>query len=255
MADGTVHIGTSGWHYRHWIGPFYPDGTSPDDFFAWYAGNLRWVEINDTFCQLPQPAVLAEWCDRTPRGFVFACKASRYITHMKKLKDPTETTARFFAAIVALGDKLEPILFQLPPRWHIDADRLARFLDALPAGFRFAFEFRDESWFTPRVFELLARHDTALCAYDFDGLRSPMRVTASFVYVRLHGPDGPYRGDYDGRTLFGWTRRFLTWRKSALDVYRYFDNDEAGFAAQNAVRRARMAARRSTDAGSQRRDR
>jgi hypothetical protein len=115
MADGTVHIGTSGWHYRHWIGPFYPDGTSPDDFFAWYAGNLGSVEINDTFCQLPQPAVLAEWCDRTPRGFVFACKASRYITHMKKLKDPTETTARFFAAIVALGDKLEPILFQLPP--------------------------------------------------------------------------------------------------------------------------------------------
>jgi uncharacterized protein YecE (DUF72 family) len=250
VDKSKIYIGTSGWHYAHWVGPFYPEDAPPDAFLAYYARKLRSVEINHTFYQLPDPATLAKWRDSTPAGFLFACKASRYITHMKKLKDPAPATRRFFDAVTMLGNKLGPILFQLPPRWCVDADRLTRFLEALPERLRFAFEFRDESWFTPRICELLARHNAALCAYDLDRRRSPVKVTASFVYVRLHGPDGPYRGQYDGWTLCGWARRFLTWSKAGLDIYCYLDNDELGYAAQDAMRLAEMVADRSTDAGS-----
>jgi uncharacterized protein YecE (DUF72 family) len=244
MTAGKILIGTSGWHYPHWIGPFYPKGIHADAFLEWYARKLRSVEINNTFYHLPEPAILAQWRDATPARFVFACKASRYVTHMKKLKDPVSATSRFFDAVTNLGDKLGPILFQLPPRWHADPERLARFLDALPQDFRYAFEFRDESWFTPRVYDLLQRHDAALCAYDLDRYRSPNKPTASFAYVRLHGPDGPYRGQYDGRTLRGWARRFLAWRKAGLDVYCYFDNDEGGYAAQDALKLCDMVVER-----------
>ncbi len=239
-ARGTLHIGTSGWHYRHWIGPFYPPGTGAADFLPFYAGKFRSVEINNCFYRLPEPETLAEWREATPADFVFACKASRYITHMKKLKDPEAATRHFLAAVTTLGEKLGPILFQLPPHWHADAGRLGQFLAALPQGFRFAFEFRDESWFTAPVFRLLERHGAACCAYDLDGRRSPVRVTADFVYVRLHGPDGAYRGRYDGRTLSGWARRLRAWQRSGLDAYCYFDNDEAGYAAGDALRLSEM---------------
>jgi uncharacterized protein YecE (DUF72 family) len=250
VAGGKIHIGTSGWHYAHWVGPFYPEGTEPHAFLAYYARGLHSVEINSTFYRLPEPATLAEWRDITPDGFVFACKASRYITHMKKLKDPARTIRRFLAAVATLGGKLGPILFQLPPRWRVDVERLARFLAALPEQFRFAFEFRDESWFTPEVCDLLARHGAAFAAYDLDGRRSPVRVTAGFVYVRLHGPDGPYRGQYDGRTLAGWARHITAWREAGLDVFCYFDNDEAGYAPQDAMRLAGMVASGGADGGS-----
>jgi uncharacterized protein YecE (DUF72 family) len=116
-----------------------------------------------------------------------------------------------------------------------DAARLAGFLDALPSGWRYAFEFRDESWFSSDVFETLSRHNAAFCAYELSGRRSPIEPTANFIYVRLHGPGGPYQGNYDGRTLYGWVRRFLDWRKSGKDVYCFFDNDQDGYAALNAL--------------------
>jgi uncharacterized protein YecE (DUF72 family) len=169
MAGGEIHIGTSGWHYAHWVGPFYAEGMDPGAFLAFYTGKFRSVEINNTFYHLPQPETLAEWRDTTPADFLFASKASRFITHMKKLKDPEQTIRRFFQVITTLGDKLGPILFQLPPHWRVDSERLKQFLAALPQGFRFAFEFRDASWFTPLVCELLTERGAALCAYDFDG--------------------------------------------------------------------------------------
>jgi uncharacterized protein YecE (DUF72 family) len=248
MAAGEIYIGTSGWHYAHWSGPFYPESMKADAYLSFYASKFRSVEINNTFYHLPEPKTLAQWRDITPPGFLFACKASRYITHMKKLKDPGQTVCRFFDVIATLGPKLGPILFQLPPHWHLDSERLRLFLAALPGGLRFAFEFRDESWFAPQVFELLEQRGAAFCAYDFNGRQSPVRVTASFVYVRLHGPDGPYRGQYSGRTLAGWAKRFLAWQKSGLDIYCYFDNDEAAYAAQDAMRLAGMVAGRSAAA-------
>lgn len=240
--DGRIHIGTAGWHYRHWVGPFYPEGTKPGDFLAWYARSFTSVEIDNTFYHLPERAILAGWREATPPGFVFACKASRYITHMKKLGDPARSVARFFGAISALENKLGPVLFQLPSRWRVDVEKLARFIEALPPGYRYAFEFRDESWFVPEVRALLQDYGAALCISDFNGRCSPILVTAGFAYVRLHGPDAPYRGTYDKRALENWRRRCLEWSHNGLDVYCYFDNDEAGYAAQDAARLAAMVA-------------
>lgn len=240
--QARIRIGTSGWHYRHWAGRFYPHDLKSDAYLGFYARHFATVEINSTFYGLPTRETLAAWCDAAPDGFVFASKASRYITHMKKLKDPVDGITRFFAALDLLGDRMGPVLFQTPPNWRVNTGRLADFLAVLPAGRRVAFEFRDRSWFTPAVFEVLARHGAALCAYDLSGYRSPVRVTADFTYIRLHGPAEPYRGTYDGRTLAGWARRFRRWRARDIDVYCYFDNDERGHAVADASRLAAMVA-------------
>lgn len=238
--SGLVRIGTSGWHYPHWVGPFYPRGMPPGAFLAHYARQFDTVEVNNTFYGLPGPEAVAAWCRDTPPGFLFACKSSRYITHMKKLKDPEAATARFFEAVAALKPSLGPILFQLPPRWRCDPDRLAAFLDALPEGYRYAFEFRDQSWWCRPVYDLLERAGAALCIFDLAGQRSPVERTAGFVYIRLHGPAGAYQGSYDGRSLAGWARRIAAWRADGANVYCYFDNDEAGYAPQDAARLAEM---------------
>jgi len=132
------------------------------------------------------------------------------------------------------------VLVQLPPRWRVNPDRLQQFLKVVPKGFRLAFEFRDESWFTRAIYDLLNRHGAALCAYDLNRRQSPIEVTAAFVYVRLHGPKGAYRGQYDERTLKAWAKRFRNWSRAGLDAYCYFDNDEAGYAVEDALRLKRM---------------
>jgi uncharacterized protein YecE (DUF72 family) len=243
VATPSIHIGTSGWHYGHWVGPFYPPGMRSPDFLGYYSRRFRAVEINNTFYRMPDPQVMATWRDATPRDFVFACKANRYVTHMKKLRDPGRSLPGFFSAVDSLGTKLGPILFQLPPRWRVDGPRLRAFLEALPIGRRYAFEFRDRSWFVPEVYQALADHNAALCAYDLGGFRSPIESTADFAYVRLHGPNGNYRGRYDGRTLFGWVRRFLDWAGQGRRVYCFFDNDERGYAATDALHMLRLIAR------------
>lgn len=234
MQPGKLFIGTSGWHYRHWAGPFYPNGIATQKFLEFYAEHFPTVEINSTFYRLPTSETLTNWRDRTPPDFVFACKASRYVTHMKKLKDPRESINRFLEVVNVLGGKLGPILFQLPPRWHARPQRLAAFLEAFPEGYRYAFEFRDETWFTEETFGLLSRHNVAFCIYDLDRKRVPDRLTSDFVYARLHGPDRPYRGRYGKRGLRAWALKICRWRNTGRDVYCYFDNDENGYAAQDA---------------------
>jgi uncharacterized protein YecE (DUF72 family) len=155
---GAVHIGTSGWSYEHWKGRFYSRRLRSRDMLGHYVKSFRTAEINSSFYRLPAVATLESWYDTTPPGFVFAAKASRYITHMKKLNDPKASTAAFFARMRMLGDKLGPILFQLPPHWSFNESRLAAFLEALADEFRCAFEFRDHGWFNDRAFELLAEH-------------------------------------------------------------------------------------------------
>ena len=147
-------------------------------------------------------------------------------------------------AVRALDPKLGPILFQLPPRWRADAGRLKAFLTALPRDRRYAFEFRDESWFKSEIFDALSAQGAAFCIYDLAGRRAPIKVTADFCYVRLHGPGGAYQGSYSGQALAAWARRFRDWRREGLEVYCYFDNDEKGFAVRDALRLKAMLAGR-----------
>jgi uncharacterized protein YecE (DUF72 family) len=180
---------------------------------------------------------VAEWRDTVPEGFRFAVKASRYITHMKKLKDPADSVARFFERAEGLGDRLGPVLFQLPPNWRANPERLDAFLAGLPSGPGYVFEFRDPSWFDDAVRDVLARHNAAFCIYDLAGEQSPLTVTADFVYVRLHGPaETAYQGSYSDEALAEWAQRFRAWRDAGRDVYCFFDNDEAGYAALDAQR-------------------
>jgi uncharacterized protein YecE (DUF72 family) len=243
MGHGRIRIGTSGWSYDHWLGTFYPQGTRPQDRLAVYAARFDSVEINRTFYKLPAPATMAAWRAQAPPDFVFAAKASRYLTHRKKLKDPEEPIGRLLGCVEALAAKLGPVLFQLPPRWRADPDRLERFLAQLPDKHRYALEFRDPSWHDDRILALLAKRGAAFCIVDLAGKRSPVEVTAGFVYIRLHGPGGPYQGSYDGRTLSGWARRILGWSEAGRDVYCYFDNDEKAYAPHDALRLKAMVER------------
>jgi uncharacterized protein YecE (DUF72 family) len=199
-----LHIGTSGWHYEHWQGPFYPQDLPKREWLGWYSQRLSSVEINNSFYQLPSAETLQEWRQTSPEGFQFSVKASRYNTHMKKLKEPGEALNNYLERVDLLGEKIGPILFQLPPNWHINLQRLKDFLKTLPVrGYRFVLEFRDPSWFEPQVYDLLALHDVAFCIYDFSGRLSPRKVTADCVYIRLHGPEQAYEGNYDVQTLAG----------------------------------------------------
>ena len=232
----TMHIGTSGWSYPHWRGPFYPDDLSSSEWLDYYARRFATVEINNSFYKLPKASTLEAWAATVPPDFVFAVKASRYITHMKKLKDADETVPRFLELVRPLARQLGPVLFQLPPNWRCNADRLERFLDGLPRQYRYVLEFRDPSWFDPRVYELLSARGVAFCIYELDQNTTPLELTADFAYVRLHGPGGAYQGSYDDDTLRGWADTFEAWNRQGRDVYCYFDNDEAGYAAANAAR-------------------
>ncbi len=230
-----ILVGTSGWHYDHWRGPFYPPDLPAKRFLSHYQQYFQAVEINSSFYHLPTVQTLTAWRQSAPPGFIFAVKASRVITHLKKLKDVDQTLATFLARVSLLGATLGPILFQLPPRWRRQPARLEAFLASLPPSYRSALEFRDPSWLVPETYELLRQYGAALCIYEFAGYQSPLEVTTDFVYVRLHGPGGAYQGNYSLSTLQTWTGRLKAWEARGLDVYCFFDNDAAGFAALNAL--------------------
>lgn len=203
---------------------------------AYYCERFDTVELNNTFYRLPTQSALENWRDSTPEGFCFAAKGSRFLTHMKKLKDPEQGLARFFEAVDVLERKLGPILFQLPPNWELDLERFAHFLKALPKHHRYAFEFRNATWSVQEVYELLEQHRAGYCIFNLAGFQSPIKVTADLVYVRLHGPGGKYQGSYSDEALSKWSDRVRKWRREKRTVYVYFDNDQAGYAAQNALR-------------------
>jgi uncharacterized protein YecE (DUF72 family) len=230
-----LRIGTSGWHYKHWLGPFYPPDLPAKDMLSWYLQRFNTVEINNSFYHVPTQQTFTTWRRATPATFCFAVKGSRYISHRKKLTDPGPSLSRFMPPVETLGSKLGPILFQLPPRWSRNVDRLTAFLEALPESHRYTFEFRDPSWHDPAVYRALRRHNAAFCIYELDGFESPQVLTADFAYVRLHGPGRKYQGDYSSETLRAWARRIADWRGTLDAVYVYFDNDQAAYAAKNAA--------------------
>jgi uncharacterized protein YecE (DUF72 family) len=231
-----VWIGTSGWHYKHWVGRFYPPRTPASKMLPYYVDRFNTVELNNSFYHLPKEPALHYWKDSTPEGFCFAVKGSRFLTHMKKLKDPEVGLARFMSAVAVLGDRLGPILFQLPPNWELNLERLKLFLQALPRYHRYAFEFRDPSWEVKSVYELLERHNAAFCVFDLAGYQSPLKITADFAYIRLHGPGGKYQGSYSDHALGGWARQLSEWQRRLRSIYCYFDNDDSAYAAFNALR-------------------
>jgi len=231
-----IRIGTSGYHYQHWKGPFYPKTTSSNEMLTFYAKHFDTVELNNSFYRIPTEAAFDEWRTSTPSNFVFAVKASRFLTHNKKLKDPQSALEKFFPRVRRLSTKLGPVLFQLPPRWRVNYKRLEGLLQVLPTSCRYVFELRDTTWINPDIQELLARFHAAFRIYELAGFRSPLTVTTDFAYVRLHGPGpGKYQESYNDARLRGWTRQIENWAKKLAAIYIYFDNDQSGFAAQNAL--------------------
>lgn len=234
MRKGKIHIGTSGWHYKHWKGTFYASDTKEKDQFSEYIKSFLTVELNNSFYMLPPPKTFENWRKASPANFVFSVKASRFFTHMKKLVVDKESIKRFFHSVDRLEEKLGPILFQLPPKWQVNPGRLAEFIAALPKGYRYTFEFREHSWYNEEVYNILRANNCAFCIYELEYHLSPVMVTADFVYTRLHGPGKKYQGSYSDKTLKEWAARCKAWREKGLDVFIYFDNDQNGYAAFNA---------------------
>lgn len=235
-ASANIHIGTSGWQYRHWKGSFYPKEVHREAYLDYYAQHLHSVEVNNSFYHLPDRETFAEWRNAVPPGFVFTVKASRFITHRKKLKDPEGSLLLFLETVSSLNNKLGPILFQLPSRWHFNRERFYDFLESLPSGYRFAFEFRDPSWHNPQAYDALTEIGAAFCIFDAEGTVSPKMITTDFIYIRLHGPGGACKGRYTAAVLSGWAGAISSWVDEGREVFCYFDNDDKGYAVEDALK-------------------
>jgi uncharacterized protein YecE (DUF72 family) len=231
---GKLLVGTSGWSYNDWRGRFYPPGTRVEDYLSVYSRTFATVEINNSFYRLPPPEIFQKWARHTPPDFVFAVKASRYITHVKKLSNVEAPLNRFLDSAVALEDKLGPILFQFPANWKANPERLAAFLEILPSGIRFAFEFRHRSWFQPRIFEMLSAHGASFCHIYSDRWPSSTAVTAGFVFIRLHGHYPTYASSYSQSELAQLAKTISKHLDAGLDTYVYFNNDINAYAVRNA---------------------
>jgi uncharacterized protein YecE (DUF72 family) len=220
-----VWIGTSGWSYKHWEKTFYPEKMPPAENLGFFARHFRTVEINYSYYQLPPRSTFALWRDKSPRGFLFAVKASRYLTHMRKLKDPQEPLQRLLENASGLAEKLGPVLFQFPRRWAINLERLRAFFEALRAHppHRYAFEFRHQSWLTGDVYDCLRENNAALCLPIGWEIPLDVQVTANWTYVRFHG--GSRSHFFEDDELEPWAKRLRAWRDEGIDSYSYFNND------------------------------
>lgn len=228
-------IGTSGWSYKHWAGRFYPVGIPQARWLEHYCHHFATVEINNSFYRLPSEKTFRKWRDNVPEDFVFAVKSSRYITHIKKLKDPVESTKLFLTRAKFLGDKLGPILFQLPPQLKVRLDRLEQILQSLPKDLRYCFEFRHTSWFCKEVYDLLRHHNSALCIANSPAFPMVIQRTADFSYFRFHGSTILYGSRYSPEELKSWAKQIQRFLDEGADVYVYFDNDAEGYAIMNAL--------------------
>ena len=235
MVKHNIYIGTSGWSYKHWHGTFYPEEIKVKDHFYYYAEHFNTVEINNTFYGIPSDETFLNWKKKVPDDFVYVIKAYRNITHLKKLRDPSASLPPFFERIALLGEKLGPILFQLPPYMKLNIGIFEAFLAALPKEHRYVFEFRNPDWYNEEVYLLLKKYNCAFCIYELAGHLSPLKVTADLVYLRLHGPGNKYQGSYTDETLQKWAQQCYEWAQTK-EVFVYFDNDEKGYAAFNALR-------------------
>ena len=231
-----VYVGTSGFYYPHWIGAFYPEGLAKTHWLEYFVQHFKTVEMNSTFYHLPKAKTIEHWVQRSPDNFLFSFKAWRVITHYKKLKDIKDDLYLFLQLIKPIRQKTAAILFQLPPSLHKDTTLLESFLQLLPPGYRFAIEFRHDSWYDDEIIEMLRRYRVALCLHDF-GQKKPLLVaTGDFVYIRLHGPSGHYQGSYNDESLQEWAESIKGFTKNGKETYVYFNNDMHGYAVRDAKR-------------------
>jgi uncharacterized protein YecE (DUF72 family) len=242
-----IWIGTSGWTYDGWRGPFYPGEVSKKDWLSWYAAQFPTTEVNGSFYRTPSLKAVRAWRKSTPKGFSFAWKASKFITHWKRLNpDTCGNSIKLMATrLRALGPKAGPVLFQLPARFEADGERLADFLKMLPKRYRYAFEFRHRSWYADEILCVLRDHDVSLCLSDHHQAPAPWQATARHVYVRGHGPGGRYKGSYPDRTFRRWSRLIRRWRTEQRLIYVYFDNDQKSAAPADAHRLGALLSRSS----------
>jgi uncharacterized protein YecE (DUF72 family) len=229
-----LRIGTSGWHYEGWWGPFFPSELKKKDALVHYASRFEAVELNAPFYRTPTPKAVEHWREATPRDFRFAWKASKFITHWKRLLVDDHSLRLLEDRMSVLGAKLGPVLFQLPPRMTMDRPRLAAFLDRLDPGRRYSFEFRHPSWYDDSILELLRRHDVSLCLSDHADAPAPREVTAGWIYIRNHGPTGRYHGSYSDEALGEWARLMRQWRDEGREAWCFFDNDVKSAAPKDA---------------------
>lgn len=233
---GRIKVGTSGWSYDHWVGPFYPSGLGSAHRLEYYAGRLATVEIDATFYRLPSEKVVRAWAAAVPDGFTFAVKGTRFITQFRRLRDTAEPVDAFMERLSLLGDKLEVVLWQLPPSLKRDDDLLDGFLEGLEdSRVRHAVEFRHESWLCPETFEVLRRHGAAQVHVSSDTMPRELTPTADFVYVRFHGT-ATYHGEYVEVALVQWAEFLHEQAAEGRDGYAYFNNDAGAHAPADAAR-------------------
>jgi uncharacterized protein YecE (DUF72 family) len=234
MAD--MRIGCSGFLYDQWKGTFYPEDLSKNLWLNFYSKHFSTVELNVTFYRLPERETFSKWYLSTPEDFVFSLKASRFITHVKKLKDCEEPVEAFFSRASVLKEKLGVILWQLPPAFNLDMERFKYFLETLrPYGMRNTFEFRNKTWITKKVFTLLEKENSALCLADYPDFLDELPATADFIYIRRHGAGGNYASSYSTESLKEDAKFIKAQLKKKRDVFIYFNNDAFGYAPKNAL--------------------
>jgi uncharacterized protein YecE (DUF72 family) len=232
MAAFPIHVGTSGWNYHHWRGCFYPEDLPPRQWFSHYAQTFGTVEINNTFYQQPDSGTFDAWREQAPAGFLYAVKAHRYLTHMRKLNAPQEPLERVVEGARRLKEHLGPLLFQLPPRWKRNLPRLREFAELLPADLTHVIEFRDPDWLCEATYELLAEHNLSLCVHDLLP-DHPRRVMGPVAYVRFHGAEQKYEGRYPSSRLRPWAD-WISEMANERGVFVYFNNDLQGHAVRDA---------------------
>lgn len=234
MRQTKTYIGTSGWVYRHWYEVFYPDDIKSTELLKFYAKHFKTVELNASFYHLPKPSVFAGWYKKTPKDFLFAVKVSRYITHIKKLRDIKEPWQRFINSAKELKEKLGPILFQLPPFLKANSKVLEKALKVLPKKYKYAFEFQHETWFDKEIYDILKKYNIALCMADSPNFPLKKEITADFTYLRFHGSQSLYGSKYTDKELKTWAKEIKVWLSKGIDVYAYFNNDAEGYAIEDA---------------------
>lgn len=234
-VNRQIRIGTSGWHYDHWAGRFYPKELKKNDWLGFYMKHFDTVEINNTFYHLPKETTIERWHKRASKGFLYTVKANRYITHIKKLKGVSEELGRFFKRIEPLKSHLGPILYQLPPGLHKNIPLLRKFIGLLPKNKLGVFEFRHDSWYCDQIYELLDEARLGFCTHDMSGKPSPKIITGKLVYVRFHGATGRYSGNYSDKILKDWADWTIQNTKPSQNIYAYFNNDYNAYAPKNAA--------------------